>query len=222
MRIRGVMSAPHSQHSLWAGCYGGIFSCVTLSTWKQNSRSKFQSMIRRRETTWRTLKWAVPTSGRRGAKEGRLASWLGIETTAPTLGVQGLSRWTNQAVPWAASWITENTQGLWPENKKGLLQLAPLLGGHSLWLPQAWFPVSVTQENFSCTAELTQVKVLGWTTPFVFKLLILYKSIANWQCCDTSRVIAKGLSHIYACIHSPPNSPPPPCICQQGLSGDLK
>ena len=147
MRIRGVMSAPQSQHSLWAGCYGGIFSYVTLSTWKQNSRSKFQSMIRRRQTTWRTLKWADPTSGRRGAKEGRLASWLGIETTAPTLGVQGLSHWTNQAVPRAASWITENTQGLWLENKEGLLQLGPPLGGHSLWLPQAWFPVSVTQRT---------------------------------------------------------------------------
>ena len=41
----------------------------------------------------------------------------------------------------------------------------------------------------------------------LFKLLILYWSIANQQC-DSFRWTTKGLSHIHTCIHSPPNLPP--------------
>ena len=41
-----------------------------------------------------------------------------------------------------------------------------------------------------------------------FKLLILYWSIASYRCCDSFRWAAKRLSHTYACIHSPPDSPP--------------
>ena len=37
---------------------------------------------------------------------------------------------------------------------------------------------------------------------------VLYCNIASEQCCDSFRSTAKGLSHAYACIHSPPNSPP--------------
>ena len=144
MRIWGFMSAPQSQHSLWAGCYGGILSCVTLRTRKQNSRSKFQSMIIRRETTWRTWNELFQQVDKGVAKEGRLASWPGFEPVAPTLGAQGLSHWANQAAPQVASWITENTQGLRLGNNQHLSQPAPPLGGHSLWLPQAWFLVSAT------------------------------------------------------------------------------
>ena len=39
------------------------------------------------------------------------------------------------------------------------------------------------------------------------KTLILFWSIANEQCCDSFRWRAKGLSHPYTDIHSPPNSP---------------
>ena len=34
------------------------------------------------------------------------------------------------------------------------------------------------------------------------------KLITEQQCCDSFWWIAKGLSHTYTCIHSPPNSPP--------------
>ena len=40
------------------------------------------------------------------------------------------------------------------------------------------------------------------------KKFILYWSIANCQCCDSFRWTAKGLSHTYACIHSPPTPLP--------------
>ena len=40
------------------------------------------------------------------------------------------------------------------------------------------------------------------------KLFILYWGIANEQYCDSFIWTAKGLSHSYTCIHSPPNSPP--------------
>ena len=40
------------------------------------------------------------------------------------------------------------------------------------------------------------------------KTFILYWNIGNYQWCDHFRWIAKGFSHTYTCIHSPPNSPP--------------
>ena len=36
----------------------------------------------------------------------------------------------------------------------------------------------------------------------------LYWRIADWQCSDSFRWTAKGLSHTSSCIHAPPNSPP--------------
>ena len=40
-----------------------------------------------------------------------------------------------------------------------------------------------------------------------FIIIIFYWSIADSQCCHSFRGTAKGLSHVYTCIHSPPNSP---------------
>lgn len=37
---------------------------------------------------------------------------------------------------------------------------------------------------------------------FIFQLFILWRSRTNWQCCDSFWWTAKGLSCIYACIHS--------------------
>ena len=43
----------------------------------------------------------------------------------------------------------------------------------------------------------------------IFLKLILYGvEPINKQCCDSFRWPVKGLSHTYACIHSPPNSLP--------------
>ena len=35
-----------------------------------------------------------------------------------------------------------------------------------------------------------------------------WTTIADWQCCDSFRSIAKGLNRTFACVHSPPDSPP--------------
>ena len=51
-------------------------------------------------------------------------------------------------------------------------------------------------------------RILSWELFFLFQLFIFYWSRANWRCCDNFRWTAKGLSHTYTCIHSPPNSHP--------------
>ena len=56
----------------------------------------------------------------------------------------------------------------------------------------------------SCTLE-------SHTEEFIYllkKVFILYWSIANSQCFESFRCIAKQFSRTYTCIHSPPNSPP--------------
>ena len=49
---------------------------------------------------------------------------------------------------------------------------------------------------------------LRWRVFFFFlkKLLILYWSVADYRWYDSFRWSAKGFSHTYTCIHSPPNS----------------
>ena len=42
----------------------------------------------------------------------------------------------------------------------------------------------------------------------VSELFILHWVIAKEQCCDSFRWTAKGFSHTYTGMHSPPNSPP--------------
>ena len=42
---------------------------------------------------------------------------------------------------------------------------------------------------------------------FIFLLFLSYRSTADYQCCDSFRGTAKGLSHAYPCTHSPWHSP---------------
>ena len=42
---------------------------------------------------------------------------------------------------------------------------------------------------------------------FLNKLFILYWGTADWQCCNSFRWTVNRFSHMYTCIHSPPNSP---------------
>ena len=47
-----------------------------------------------------------------------------------------------------------------------------------------------------------------WCTDSAFINFILYLSIAYEQRCDSFKWTAEGLSHIYVCTRSAPNSPP--------------
>ena len=40
--------------------------------------------------------------------------------------------------------------------------------------------------------------------------------IADYPCCDTFRWRAEGLCHSYACVHSPPDSPPIQTVTEHG------
>ena len=40
--------------------------------------------------------------------------------------------------------------------------------------------------------------------------------IADYPCCDTFRWRAEGLCHSYACVHSPPDSPPIQTVREHG------
>ena len=56
---------------------------------------------------------------------------------------------------------------------------------------------------------------------FYYKLFILCWNVANYQCFDCFRRIAKKLSHTYRCIHFCPNSPSPPPIQEATLEMEV-
>ena len=53
--------------------------------------------------------------------------------------------------------------------------------------------------------RLALYRLVFW---FVFYFLILYWIAVYYQCCDSFRWTTEGLSHMYARIHSPSDSPP--------------
>ena len=68
--------------------------------------------------------------------------------------------------------------------------------------------------SITCCCLINYCKMLCLETMTIFffflSLLILFWvfSLISKQCCDSFRWTAKGLSHTYTCVHSPPKPPP--------------
>ena len=69
-----------------------------------------------------------------------------------------------------------------------------------LWTPQL-------QNTLSSLSGLCSFFLsTGTGNGFSFNFLLCI-GVADYQCCDRFRWIAKGFTHIYTCIHSPPKLP---------------
>ena len=75
------------------------------------------------------------------------------------------------------------------------------------WLLSCQSTPCLLSPSIHCTDAFSNTFSLLFFLGFL-KFFTLYYNIADYQRCDSFRCMAKGLNHVYTCIHSLPNIPP--------------